>query len=95
MNRMTILRLISVTGITALVCLMAGYETRLNPGLTVFSLPLLLWRLALYAITAFFWLRRVRPHLQQRCPEHRIRRTEYLMVSLAVLSEITALLREL
>lgn len=83
----------AVICICALVYLMAGYEIRLNTGVSEWKTQLLLWRLALYTAAAFFWFRRVRPHLRQRCPERRIRRTEYLMLSLVIPGELTGVMR--
>lgn len=85
----------TVIGICALVYLMAGYEIRLNTGVSEWKIQLLLWRLTLYAATAIFWFLRVRPHLHQRCPDRRIIRTECLMVSLVILGEFTGVIRGL
>ena len=83
----------TVIGICALVYLMAGYESALNSGIAEFTIPLLLWRMMLYAVAGAFWLYRIRPHLRQRCPDRRIIRTEYLMLSLVMLGELTGVMR--
>ena len=85
----------TIIGISALVYLMAGYESALNSGIAEFTIPLLLWRMMLYAVAGAFWLYRIRPHLRQRCPERRIRRTECLMLSLVILGELTGVMRGL
>ena len=83
----------TIIGISALVYLMVGYESALNSGIAEFTIPLLLWRMMLYAVAGAFWLYRIRPHLRQRCPDRRIIRTEYLMLSLVMLGELTGVMR--
>lgn len=85
----------AITGISVLVYLISGYGSALNSGIAEFTIPLLLWRMMLYAVAGTFWLYRIRPHLRQRCPDRRIRRTECLMVSLVILGEITGVMRGL
>lgn len=99
MSKITILQLIrvavTVSGVSTLTYLTAGYESALNHEITAFSLPLLLWRVMLYSAAGIFWCYRLRPRLRLSCPARRIRRTECLMICLVISGELSGLLRRL
>lgn len=99
MSKINMLQLIraavTVSGVSMLIYLTAGYESALNHEITAFSLPLLLWRVMLYSAAGVFWCYRLRPHLRLACPARRIRRTECLMICLVISGELSGLLRRL
>lgn len=99
MSKITILQLIrvavTVSGVSTLIYLTAGYESARNHEITAFSLPLLFWRVMLYSAAGIFWCYRLRPRLRLACPARRIRRTECLMICLVISGELSGLLRRL
>lgn len=99
MSKITILQLIrvaaTVSGVSTLIYLTAGYESALNHEIMAFSLPLLFWRVMLYSVAGIFWCYRLRPRLRLFCPARRIRRTECLMICLVISGELSGLLRRL
>ncbi|WLV39274.1 hypothetical protein [Morganella morganii] len=99
MSKINMLQLIrvaaTVTGACSLIYLTAGYESALNHEITLFSLPLLFWRVMLYSAAGIFWCYRLRSRLWLSCPARRIRRTECLMICLVISGELSGLLRRL
>lgn len=76
---------------SSLALYLAGNELALSQWLYQARLPLLLWRLTLYALVAGLWFHRVRAVLLRQAPSRSaISRLEVMMVCLALLIELTS-----
>lgn len=65
-------------------------EAELRAWLLRIKTPLLIWRLTLYTVIAFFWLHRVRGYLLRHCTRRfQVYRLEIMTVCLFVMIEIT------
>lgn len=67
-----------------------GSEAELRDRLFLVKTPLLLWRITLYAVIAFFWFHRVRRYFLRHCTRRfQLYRLEIMMVCLVAMIEIT------
>lgn len=67
-----------------------GSEAELKAWLLQIKTPLLIWRLMLYTVIAFFWLHRVRGYLLRHCTRRfQVYRLEIMTVCLFMMVEIT------
>ncbi|PVZ78217.1 hypothetical protein C9426_34965 [Serratia sp. S1B] len=77
--------------VTALGLYFVGDEVALMAWLQQISLPLLFWRLTLYALVAAMWFHRVRAALLRQAPSpSAVYRLEVMMICLALLIEFTS-----
>ncbi|HAH2692891.1 hypothetical protein A8M40_11470 [Escherichia coli] len=82
--------ILALGGLSFILLHFVGSEAELRAWLRQIKTPLLLWRLVLYTVIAFFWLHRVRGYLLSHCTRRfQVYRLEIMTVCLFVMIEIT------
>lgn len=80
---------LALGGFSFILLHFVGSEAELRAWLLQIKTPLLLWRLALYMVIAFFWLHRVRGYLLRHCTRRfQVYRLEIMTVCLFAMTEI-------
>lgn len=79
-----------IGGFSFILLHFVGSDAELRERLFLVKTPLLLWRITLYAVMAFFWFHRVRRYFLRHCTRRfQVYRLEIMMVCLVAMIEVT------